>query len=75
MRTLRFMGPVARPEAMVAAKALETAQTAAQLLLELGYAADHQRYLQVSAQGRRLSPSDSLPADGEIVLALPMGGG
>jgi len=75
MRTLRFMGPVARPDTEVVAHATEVSATVADLLGNLGYAAEHRRYLQVSANGRRLAPVDLLPADGEIVLALPMGGG
>jgi hypothetical protein len=75
MVTLRFMGPLMRPDPDAVAHALGASATVSDLLGGLGYAADHQRFLQVSAQGRRLSLRDPLPADGEIVLALPMGGG
>ncbi|MBN1426358.1 hypothetical protein JXA88_17560 [Candidatus Fermentibacteria bacterium] len=75
MRSLRFMGPVERPDSLRVARALETSATVTEFLSGLGYAARHQHYLQVSSRGRRLAPHDALPDDGEIVIALPMGGG
>lgn len=75
MRSLVFMGPIARPDPSVIERALADAGSVEDLLERLGYAPAHRRFLTVSSHGRRLLPHDSLPEDGEIVLSLPMGGG
>ena len=75
MVVLRFMGPVVRPDPDTIVHALGASATVEDLLANLGFAAEHRRYLQVTTGGRRLRLSDPLPLDGEILLALPMGGG
>ena len=75
VRTLRFSGPVARPEETAVEPALAQSTNVAELLERLGYAKAHQPFLQVFVSGRRLRLSSELPREGEFTILLPMGGG
>jgi len=75
--SLTFVGPISRPspERIASAQSHGSFSTVEALLAHLGFQAVQFPHIAVLSNGVRLHVMDPVPAEGELVLMVPTGGG